>query len=95
MSKTSKGSRTGTRSKLRQIKRAKFKSETFLKEFKKDDIVVIKIEPSSHKGMPFPKMNGKIGKIVGKRGNSYIINVLIGKTQKSVIAKPEHIKPIY
>ncbi|MBU0898675.1 MAG: 50S ribosomal protein L21e [Nanoarchaeota archaeon] len=94
MSRASRGFRTGTRSKLKQKKRAKFKSETYLKEFKIDDSVVIKIEPSSHKGMPFPKFNGKIGTVIDKRGKSYIVKIGVGNSKKDIIARPEHLKII-
>ena len=94
MSKTSKGLRTRTRNKLRQKKRIKFKSEMFLKTFDIDQKVIIKPEPSSHKGMPFPKFKGRVGKIIGKRGSSYIVRIEVGKSKKDIISRPEHIEAI-
>lgn len=94
MVRASKGFRTGTRKKLKQKKRAKFKSETFLKTFNINDKVVITINPSSQKGMPFPKVNGKIGKIAEKRGNSYIVKIKVGNKEKDFISRPEHLKII-
>ena len=92
MVRATRGFRTRSREKLTQKSRAKFKSETYLKQFMENDMVVIAIEPSSHKGMPFPKLKGRIGKITEKRGNSYAVSVDIGKSKKTLIARPEHLK---
>ncbi|MBL7206336.1 MAG: 50S ribosomal protein L21e [Candidatus Aenigmarchaeota archaeon] len=92
MSKGSKGFRRETRSKLKADVRAKFKPEHYLKKFKKDEKVLIMLDPSSQKGMPFPKFKGKIGVVEGKRGNSYIIKIKDKNKEKTVIASPEHLK---
>ncbi len=90
--KSSKGFRTGTRRQLKKRFREKFKSNQFLQEFKPKDKVVIKIEPSSQKGLPHPRINGKIGEVISKRGSAYIIKVRTGKKIKQVISRPEHLK---
>jgi len=53
---------------------------------------VIIPEPSSHKGMPSPRFKGKIGKIIEKRGKSYIVEIIDGKKKKRIISNPEHLK---
>jgi large subunit ribosomal protein L21e len=91
MVRSSKGIKIGTRRKLRQKKRIKFKSESFLKTFKLKDRVVIKINPFSHKGMPLPKLKGKTGEIIEKRGNSFVVKIRVGNFQKKIIARSEHL----
>lgn len=91
MVKGSKGYRRSTRSKLKKKVKEKFKVTAYLREFKPNDRVVIKIEPSSHKGMPFPKFKGKVGEVKEKRGNSYVVKVRIGNNIKEVISRPEHL----
>ncbi len=91
MVKASKGFRRSTRSRLKKKVRQKFKVTSYLKEFKPKDKVVIKIDPSSQKGMPFPKFKGKVGEVKEKKGSSYVIKIKIGKKIKEVISKPEHL----
>ncbi|UCC92160.1 MAG: 50S ribosomal protein L21e [Candidatus Aenigmatarchaeota archaeon] len=91
MVKASKGFRRSTRRKLKKKVRQKFKVTPYLKEFKPKDRVVIKIDPSSQKGMPFPKFKGKVGEVNYKRGDAYVIKIRIGKKIKEVIARPEHL----
>jgi large subunit ribosomal protein L21e len=93
MVKKSHGPRARTRKKLKQKLRRKGITR-FLKEFKEGQKVMILQEPASHKGMPFPRFKGKIGKIINKRGKSYIVEVLDGKKVKKIISRPEHLKAI-
>ena len=90
----SKGFRSGTRRKLKKNIREKFKPENYIRKFSLKDRVVIDLDPASQKGMPFPRFKGKVGEIVGKRGDAYIIKIKDGDKVKQVIAGPEHIKPI-
>lgn len=94
MVRSSKGFRRTTRNKLKKKLRHKFKPEDYLKEFNEKEKVVLNHNPSSHKGMPHPKMKGKVGEIISRRGNAYVVNVRIGNAQKQVIARPEHLKPL-
>jgi len=92
MVKKSRGFRQGTRKKLEQ--KARPAITKFLKEFSIGDKVVIYPEPSSHRGMPFPRFKGKVGKVVEKRGRSYLVEFYDGKKKKHVIARPEHLKSL-
>ncbi|MEE9323902.1 MAG: 50S ribosomal protein L21e [Candidatus Aenigmarchaeota archaeon] len=87
----SKGYRRSTRKKLKKKVREKFKVTPYLTEFRPTDKVVIKIDPSSQKGMPFPKFKGKVGEVKERRGNAYVIKIRIGKKIKEVISRPEHL----
>jgi large subunit ribosomal protein L21e len=66
----------------------------FLEEFKEGQRVVISLEPSSHSGMPHHRFKGKIGKVIGKRGRSYIVEIKDGNKIKKIISNPEHLKAV-
>lgn len=93
MVKKSKGFRARTRKKLKQ-KLARPTITKFLQEFDVGQNVIITLEPSSHKGMPFPRFKGSTGKVVGKRGKSYIVEIMDGRKIKKIISRPEHLKVI-
>lgn len=65
---------------------------TLLYEYKPEEKVVIKINPSVHKGMPHRRYHGKIGLIKGKRGRSYIVRITEGSIERTLILRPEHVK---
>ena len=94
MTKKSRGFRAKTRFKIRQKPAYRPPINKFLREFKKDQTVVILQEPASQKGMPHPRFKGKTGKIIEKRGKSYIIEILDGNKAKKIISRPEHLKAI-
>lgn len=92
--KASKGFRRGTRRRLKRKTREKFKVGDFLRKFKPDERVAVNINPSSHKGMPHPRFEGKLGRIKEKRGDSYMVEISIGNAKKNIIARPEHLKHV-
>ncbi|MCD6477903.1 MAG: 50S ribosomal protein L21e [Candidatus Aenigmarchaeota archaeon] len=92
MVRKTKGFRSGTRNKLRKKGKKKVTVNQFLEEFKEGERVLIKIEPSSHKGMPHPKFKGKYGTVIERRGRAYIVEIKDGKVKKDIIANPEHLK---
>ena len=91
MVKKSRGFRSRTRKKLKREKKRSGITR-FLQNFEIGEKVVIHIDPSSHKGMPFPRFKGKVGEVIGKRGRGYIIKVINGKVEKKIIARPEHLR---
>ena len=93
MARKSKGFRADTREKLTQ-KLLRPPITRFLQDFDIGQNVVISLEPSSQKGMPFPRFSGKFGKIIAKRGKSYIVKVKDMDKIKKVISRPEHLKAI-
>ncbi len=94
MVRKSHGFRTRSRSKLTQRPKVRPAITKFLQEFQMGQSVILEMEPSSHKGMPYPKFKGAVGKIVSKRGRSYIVEVNFGNARKIVMSRPEHLKPI-
>jgi large subunit ribosomal protein L21e len=92
MVQKSKGRRKKTRSLLRKRIRDKTPITKYIQEFKPGDKVVIKPEPSSHKGMPFKRFFGRSGTVIDKRGKSYIVKIKDGNKEKQIISRPEHLK---
>lgn len=93
--KKSKGFRTRTRRLLKKKPRekGKIRLSKLLYQYQPGNRVVIKIDPSVHKGMPHKRYHGKVGTIIEKRGRSYVASVTQGKTVKEIIVRPEHLEP--
>jgi large subunit ribosomal protein L21e len=91
----SKGYRSGTRRLLKKEprERGKIGLSKLLYEYQPNSRVVIKIDPSVHKGMPHRRYHGKVGTIIDKRGQSYIVSVTQGDAVKEIIVRPEHLEP--
>lgn len=90
--KSSKGPRSSTRRKLSKKFGEKFTVTPYLQDFKPKDRVVIKIDPSSQKGMPHHRFKGLIGEVREKRGDAFVLDVMVGNKVKTVISRPEHLK---
>lgn len=95
MTTSGKGSRSGTRAKLKAEKRKKFKVEPFLRKFKAGQKVAVKQDSSSHGGMPHIRYRGMVGVVRCKRGAAYVLDLKVGKGVKEIIARPEHLKAIF
>ena len=95
MGRKAKGYRRKTRYLLKRKPRERGKTglSKVLREYEPEQKVVIKLDPSVHKGMPHRRFHGRIGVIANKRGGSYVINVTQGKATKEIIVRPEHITP--
>ncbi len=91
----SKGYRVKTRSLLRRKPRERGKTglSKILRQYEPGDKVVVKIDPSVHRGMPHRRYHGRIGTIVDRRGRAYVVGVTQGKAVKEVIVRPEHLEP--
>jgi large subunit ribosomal protein L21e len=95
MPRKSKGYRAKTRFLLKRKPRERGKTglSKILYEYKPGEKVVVKIDPSVHKGMPHRRFHGRIGVITDKKGRAYIVNVTQGKAVKEIIVRPEHLQP--
>jgi len=93
--KGSKGYRSGTRRLLKREtrERGKTRLSKLLYEYQPRSRVVIKIDPSVHKGAPHRRYHGKVGTIIAKRGRSYIVTVTQGDAIKEIVVRPEHLEP--
>lgn len=94
MVRKSKGFRHSTRKVLHQKSSYRPTISKFLKEFAVGQRIIIIPEPSSQKGMPFPRFRGKMGTVIEKRGRSYIVKVIDGDKPKKIISRPEHLKAV-
>jgi len=61
-------------------------------EFKEGDTVRIVINPQFKEGMPYPRFNNRIGKIVEKRGKSYVVEIRDLKAKKMLAVAVMHLK---
>ena len=95
MAKRIGGLRRKSRQKLLKgyREKSKIKISRYFQEFKDGDKVGIKIEPSIHKGFPEPAFHGKIGEVIGKRGECYIVKIKDGSVIKKLIVHPIHLVP--
>jgi large subunit ribosomal protein L21e len=91
----SKGYRAGTRRLLKKEprERGKMRLSKLLYEYQPGNRVVIKIDSSVQKGMPHKRYHGKVGVVVNKRGQSYVVSVTQGDAVKEIIVRPEHLEP--
>ncbi|KYK34507.1 MAG: 50S ribosomal protein L21e [Theionarchaea archaeon] len=91
----SKGIRSKTRGKMKKKPRQRGlpSLSRILQEFDEGQFVHIDIEPSIHKGMPHPKFQGKTAVVKEKRGSSYVLEIKEGSKRKTIIARPEHLRP--
>lgn len=91
-----RGYRHRTRSLLRRKVRERGKTglSKILREYAPGDRVLVRINPSIHKGMPHRRFHGKIGVIGERRGRAYVVNVSQGDAVKEIIVRPEHLEPV-
>ena len=94
MSTKSKGIRRKTRSLFRRGIRDRTPINKLLQDFVNGSKVILLPDPSSQKGLPDRRFFGKIGTVINKRGRSYIINIKDGDKKKTVISRPEHLRPV-
>ena len=89
-----KGPRAKSRGKLTKSKRQKGMPNVnqYLQAFNTGDHVHIIIDPSVHVGMPARRVMGKTGKVVGKQGECYLVQVNDMNATKQAIVHPVHLK---
>ena len=90
-----KGSRQGTRSILRKSKRERrrlFIGRT-MHTYQEGDKVAIVLDGAQQKGMPHRRFHGLTGSIVKPQGKAFVVSVVQGNMQKTVVARPEHLRP--
>lgn len=89
----SRGFRNKTRRTLKEKSREKVTITKRLKDIELGTQVVVDIQPSFQDGMPHPRYQGIIGKVIEKRGRSYVLSIKDKNKPKTLIAATEHIKP--
>ncbi|HJM13432.1 MAG TPA: 50S ribosomal protein L21e [Candidatus Thalassarchaeaceae archaeon] len=91
-----KGSRRGTRSILSKDKRNRRRLfiGRVMHTYEEGDRVAIVLDGAQQKGMPHRRFQGRTGVISGTQGRAYVIRVSDGNMPKTVVARPEHLRPI-
>ncbi len=93
MAQKSKGMRRKTRRKLSKKSGHVGTISRHLQDFEEGQQVVIKVDPSIHKGMPHPRFHGRTGVVQEKRGQSFVVTVKDGGKEKEFTIHPAHLKP--
>ncbi len=96
MVKASQGPRHRTRKLLRKHVREKGAVPPLslvMQEYSVGDKVYIKPNPAIHDTLPHRRYIGKVGKVIGRRGRAYIVEVFLGNKRKELILYPEHLRP--
>lgn len=93
MAKRRGGFRRKTRDKLNKTPRTrgKISIRRYLQNLKEGDMVCLKIDSSFHKGMFFPRFQGKTGMVTGKQGKCYKIAFKDGNKSKKLVVHPLHL----
>ena len=66
-----------------------------LHDYGSGDKVVVKIDPSIHAGMPHHRYYGKVGVIVKRRGQAYVVELRDFSKTRQLIVRPEHLRPFF
>ena len=90
------GLRQGTRSILRKSKREKGRIfiNRIMHQYQPGDRVAIVLDGAQQGGMPHRRFPGRTGKITGSQGRAFVVSVKDGNMMKTVVARPEHLRPI-
>ncbi len=96
MGKRKGGYRRRTRHLMRKNVRAKGKIRlaSYFASYKTGDKVALFAEPAVQGGIYHLRFHGKVGKVVGKQGSCYNVEILDGGKQKTVIVHPVHLKKV-
>ena len=94
--KRSKGQRVRTRSILRRRKseRSRLNISRVIHDYEEGDRVAIVLDGGQQMGMPHRRFNGRTGFIQSRQGSAWVVSVKDGNMQKTVIARPEHLRPL-
>ncbi|HYT00489.1 MAG TPA: 50S ribosomal protein L21e [Thermoplasmata archaeon] len=94
MVKASKGIMEKTRQKFRRSPRERGLSPITrsFQVFADGEHVTIVIDSSVQKGWPHHRFHGMTGKVVGRRGGSFLVDVRFGGKIKHAVVRPEHLR---
>ena len=90
----SNGPLTGTRKKLSNKPRERGTSppQRAVQEYEPGQTVHLRLDPSVPDGRFHPRFNGQTGTIVEKQGAAYKISITDRGKEKTLIAKPAHLR---
>jgi large subunit ribosomal protein L21e len=91
---SSNGPLTGTRGKLSNNPRERGTSppQRAIQEYEEGQKVHLKLDPSVRDGRFHPRFNGHTGEVVGKQGRAFKVQITDGSKEKTIIAKPAHLR---
>ncbi len=64
-------------------------------EYKVGDYVIIDVNPTFIKTAPHRRYQGKVGRVIERRGRAYVLEVRVGGKIKKIITTPEHLVPAF
>ncbi len=65
-----------------------------LHKYSDGEKVVVKLDPSAHKGMPHARYHGRVGVVEMKRGRAYVVRIGEGGKTRELMVRPEHLTPL-
>ncbi|MFB6105784.1 MAG: 50S ribosomal protein L21e [Halobacteriaceae archaeon] len=92
---SSNGPLHGTRNKLKNDPRQRGTSppQRSVARFEEGQRVHLKLDPSVQDGRFHPRFNGRTGTVLGTQGAAYRVEINDGGKDKTIIAKPAHLRP--
>jgi len=87
--KKAKGKRAKQRDKMKRKERPTVNK--LLQEIENGAIVKIKINSSVHSGLPHFRYQGLTGKVSGRKGKAYLVDVKLGNQPRELIIHPAHL----
>lgn len=89
----SKGERKKTRDKLSNSVRERGASPPSgaVQEFEEGEKVHVTIDPSVPEGRPHPRFQGRTGKVVGRQGRAFEVEVDDGDSTKTLFVRSQHL----
>jgi len=92
MSKNSKGQFSGrTRNIARHFKPSKLSVNHYVKSFEIGDTVAI-VPKHNYRNAPHPRYRGKVGKVTGKRGDAYVVELRQLRSIKELVVPALHLE---
>jgi large subunit ribosomal protein L21e len=73
--------------------KGKIRLSQYFQKFKEDDMVAVTREVSLRASFP-ERLQGRTGKVKGKRGRAYIVKIKDQKKEKEFLIEPSHLKKI-
>jgi len=95
MVKSSKGFRSRSRGTFTKEVREKGLPPVsrYLRKFEVGEKVIVRLEPSSPRGQPHPRYQGRTCTVVGRVGHAYRLEFLDGGKRKELVSFAIHLAP--
>ncbi|WP_414838233.1 50S ribosomal protein L21e [Candidatus Nanosalina sp. VS9-1] len=94
MAQKSQGSQQGARKTLKRDRRQTTTVNDKLKEFEEGEKALVKVDSSVQESRPHMRFHGRTGEVVGKRGQSYEVEIKDGGKTKTLFLHPAHLQEI-